>query len=103
MKKTNLKPLPKFKSEDQERDFWAKADTSQYFDFSKVKKVAFPNLKPTRKPISLRLPNSLITQIKLIANKRDMPYQSLIKYYLSQAVDKDRPLFSHWKMRTERD
>ncbi|MBU1200622.1 BrnA antitoxin family protein [Patescibacteria group bacterium] len=94
MKKNNLKPIPKFKNEDQERDFWAKADTSQYFDFSKSKKVAFPNLKPTRKPISLRLPNSLINQIKIIANKKDMPYQSLIKYYLSQAVNKDQS-FSH--------
>ncbi len=91
MKKNNLKSIPKFKNEDQERDFWAKADTSQYFDFSKAQKVAFPNLKPTRKPISLRLPNSLITQLKLIANKKDMPYQSLIKYYLSQAVNKDQP------------
>ena len=84
-----LKNIPKFKNEDQERDFWAKADSSQYFDFDTAELAAFPNLKLTRQPISLRLTNSLLTKLKLLANKKDVPYQSLIKIYLEKAVDLD--------------
>lgn len=85
----NLKILPKFKSEDEERKFWDKADSSEYFDFGSAELVAFPNLKLTRQPISLRLTNSLLTKLKLLANKKDVPYQSLIKLYLEKAVDDD--------------
>jgi len=87
--KKKLKAIPKFKSEDQERKFWAKADSSQYFDFAKAKLVAFPNLKLSRRPISLRLTESLLTKLKLVANKKDVPYQSLIKMYLEKAVGQD--------------
>lgn len=87
--KKKLKSLPKFKSESEERKFWEKADSSEYFDFSKAKLVAFPNLKLSRKPISLRLTESLITKLKLLANKKDVPYQSLLKMYLEKAVDRD--------------
>jgi predicted DNA binding CopG/RHH family protein len=89
MKNKILKSIPRFKDENQERDFWNKADSSEYFDFSKAKKVVFPNLKPTRSPISIRLSNILLTKIKILANKKDIPYQSLIKSYLNKAVKRD--------------
>lgn len=85
----NLKTLPKFKNEDEERKFWDKADTSDYFDFDSAELVAFPNLKLTRQPISLRLSRSLLTKLKLLANKKDIPYQSLIKLYLEKSVADD--------------
>ena len=84
-----LKNIPKFKNEDEERKFWDKADTSDYFDFDSAELAAFPNLKLTRQPISLRLSRSLLTKLKLLANKKDVPYQSLIKIYLEKAVDLD--------------
>lgn len=87
--KNKLKSIPRFTNEDEEREFWATADTSKYFDFSKARTVVFPNLKPTQQPISLRISKSLLTKIKLIANKRDVPYQSLMKLYLDKAINKD--------------
>jgi len=84
-----LKSVPKFKNEDEERIFWDQADSSEYFDFDAAELVAFPNLKLTRQPISLRLTNSLLTKLKLLANKKDVPYQSLIKLYLERAVADD--------------
>ena len=84
-----LKIAPKFKDENEERKFWDKADSSRYFDFDSAELVAFPNLKLTRQPISLRLTNSLLTKLKLLANKKDVPYQSLIKLYLEKAVADD--------------
>lgn len=84
-----LKPIPRFKNEDEERDFWAKADTSEYFDFSKFRRVIFPNLKLTRQPISLRVTTSLLAKVKAVANKKDMPYQTLMKQYISEGVEKD--------------
>ena len=85
-----LKTLPKFKSGDEERKFWDKADSSQYFDFDSAELAAFPNLKLTRQPISLRLTNSLLTKLKLLANKKDIPYQSLIKILLSEKLEEKR-------------
>lgn len=84
-----LKTVPKFKNEDEERRFWDKADSGDYFDFDSAQLVAFPNLRLTRRPISLRLTNSLLTKLKLLANKKDIPYQSLIKIYLEKAVADD--------------
>lgn len=81
-----FKAIPKFKNEDKEREFWAKVDTSKYFDFSKFKRARFPNLKPSTKVISLRIPEGLLDNIKIEANKRDVPYQSLIKIYLDKAL-----------------
>lgn len=89
MKAKKFKTIPKFKNEDEERDFWATADTSEYFDFSKAKRVKFPNLKFSTETISLRLPLGLLDDLKIAANRRDVPYQSLIKIYLDQAVKKD--------------
>lgn len=88
MKKT-LKLIPKFKNEDAERDFWDKADTSEYFDYSKAERVIFPNLKFSTETISLRLPESLLAKIKALANKKDVPYQSLIKILLAERVEKE--------------
>lgn len=85
----NLKTIPKFKNEDEEREFWAKADSSEYFDWSKARHVIFPNLKLTKKPISLRVTTSLLAKVKAVANKKDMPYQTLMKQYISEGVEKD--------------
>ena len=82
----NLKQIPKFKNESDEFDFWSKNDASEYINFSKAQKVNFKNLKPSTKSISIRLPESLLERIKIIANKNDVPYQSLIKMYLSDRV-----------------
>ena len=85
----NLKQIPKFKNEDEEREFWASADTSEYFDWSKAEPVIFPNLKPTTEAISLRLPSILLARIKELANKKDVPYQSLMKVFLSERVEQE--------------
>ncbi len=84
-----MKKIPKFKNEDQERDFWNKVDSSEYIDWKKARKVVLPNLKPSVKTISLRLPESMLEEIKLLANKRDVPYQSLMKIFLSERIEKE--------------
>jgi predicted DNA binding CopG/RHH family protein len=84
--KRKLKPIPGFASEDEEREFWEVHDTTDYFDSSKMIKATFPNLKPSARTISIRLPESLIEQLKILANKQDIPYQSLVKIYLSEKV-----------------
>ena len=76
---SKLKPVPAFKNEAEERKFWETHDTTDYLDWSKAERVRFPNLKPSTTAISLRLPVDLLEQIKIAANKRDVPYQSLIK------------------------
>lgn len=78
--------LPKFKNEDQEREFWAKIDLSEYYEASDLGSVSFPNLKPTTRSISIRLPEYLIDRIKEKANEINVPYQSLVKGYLKKAV-----------------
>ena len=87
MAKKELKVLPKFASEDEESEFWETNDSTDYIDWSKAQKVTFPNLKPSTKSISLRLPISLLESIKVAANKRDMPYQSLIKAWLYEKAE----------------
>ena len=82
-----LKPIPTFRSEAEERRFWETHDSMDYVDWSKAQRASFPNLKPTTRSISLRLPESLLERIKIAANKRDMPYQSLIKAWLAEKVD----------------
>ena len=79
-----LKPIPTFTSEAQERNFWLTHDTTDYFDNSKTEPARFPNLKPTTQAISLRLPVHLLERIKVEANARDVPYQSLIKIWLEE-------------------
>ncbi len=80
-------PTPTFKSEAAERSFWETHDSSDCVDWSKAERVRFANLKPSAKMISLRLPVDLLEQIKIAANKRDMPYQSLIKVWLAEKID----------------
>jgi predicted DNA binding CopG/RHH family protein len=82
-----LKPIPAFRDEAKERHFWETHDSSDYVDWSKAKRARFPNLKPSTASISLRLPLTLLERIKIAANKRDMPYQSLIKAWLAEKAD----------------
>jgi len=84
-----LKEIPKFKTEDEERKFWDTHDSADYFDWSKAKRVVFPNLKLTSKSISLRLPETMLYRIKILANKRDVPYQSLIKIFLAEKLKEE--------------
>ena len=81
-----LKKLPKFRNEAEEAEFWRTHDSTEYLDWSKAKHVVFPNLKVSTETISLRLPKGLLDQIKVQANMRDVPYQSLMKVYLSEMV-----------------
>lgn len=87
---SKVKKIPKFKTEAEERAFWEKHNSSEYVDWKNAQSVSLPNLKPSTKTISLRLPESLLDSIKIEANKRDMPYQSLIKAWLSDDVKESR-------------
>lgn len=84
-----LKPIPKFKREDEEQKFWDTHDLTDYFDMSKAQKVVFPNLSLSTQSISLRLPLSLLAELKSLANKRDVPYQSLMKIFLAERVKEE--------------
>lgn len=83
----NLKKIPKFKSEEEERNFWLKADSTKYIDYSKFERVVFPNLKPSTSPITIRLPDFLLNQVKTKAHILDVPYQSFIKQLISKGLD----------------
>ncbi len=83
------KSIPKFKNEDEEREFWSKHDSSEYLDWKSAERVLFPNLKPSTKSISLRLPESLLDALRQMANERDVPYQSLIKMILQDRIERD--------------
>ena len=85
-----LKKIPTFKSEAEEQEFWASADSTEYVDWSKARVLRFPNLRPTSTAISVRLPETLLTELKLLANERDVPYQSLLKMYLDDRVRAER-------------
>jgi predicted DNA binding CopG/RHH family protein len=89
MSSQKLKQIPKFKNEDEERDFWASHDSSGYLDWSKAKRRRFTKLRPSVRSISLRLPEALLERIKVLANRNDVPYQSLMKVYLSERVEKE--------------
>ena len=83
-----IKTVPKFANEAEERIFWESHDSSAYVDWATAKSVAFPNLKPSTKTISLRLPQHLLDEIKVAANARDVPYQSLIKVWLQEKLQR---------------
>jgi predicted DNA binding CopG/RHH family protein len=87
---TRKKPIPKFESEDQERAFWAQHDSTDYLDWSNAERAKFPKLKPSVRSISLRLPVSMIEDLKILANKRDVPYQSLLKVFLAERLEAER-------------
>ena len=84
-----VKSLPEFHTEDEEREFWAQQDSTEYLDWKQAERVIFPKLKPATKTISLRMSESMLNELKLLANKMDVPYQSLIKVYLRERIDKD--------------
>ena len=84
-----FKKIPKFKNEDEEREFWATHDSTEYIDWSKAKRVVFPNLKPSTKTITIRVTESLLYSLKAIANKKDVPYQSLVKIFLDEKVKEE--------------
>ena len=87
---SKTKKVPTFKTEAEERAFWESNDSGDYVDWTQAKRVAMPNLKPSTKTISLRLPEMLLDSIKIEANKRDMPYQSLIKAWLADDIKQSR-------------
>ena len=86
IKQSTLKQAPKFANEAEEQAFWKKHDSTEYVDWSKAKRVVLPNLKPTTKTISLRLPQHMLDSIKAAVNSRDVPYQSLIKVWLQEKL-----------------
>lgn len=83
------KIIPKFKDENEEREFWATHDSTEYIDWNSGEELILPNLKPSIKTISLRVPESLIEELKFLANKKDIPYQSLLKMFLVERVEKE--------------
>jgi predicted DNA binding CopG/RHH family protein len=90
------KALPEFKSDAEEFEFWSStgkgSNSTEYLDWSKAKRAKFPNLKPTLRTISVRLPVAMIEDLKILANKRDVPYQSLLKLFLAERLEKERNL-----------
>ena len=85
-KKKPLKPIPKFETEAQEQEFSSAHDSTDYVDWSKAQRITFGRLKPSTQTISIRLPEALLEDLKLLANKRDVPYQSLLKIFLAERV-----------------
>jgi predicted DNA binding CopG/RHH family protein len=84
------KPIPRFATEDEEREFWASHDTVDYFDWGKGVPARFPSLKPSTTTISLRLPASMLEELRALANERDVPYQSLLKVFLAERLARER-------------
>lgn len=85
--RSTRKTIPKFSSEAEERAFWAKADSTDYINWSTASEVTLPNLRPTLRTISIRLPEGMIAELKRLANKRDVPYQSLLKVFLAERIE----------------
>ncbi len=83
------KKIPKFENEDQERNFWSDRDSAEYIDWGKAKRLSFPNLKPSTRTISIRLPECMLDDLKMLANKRDVPYQSLLKVFLAERIKEE--------------
>lgn len=83
------KPIPKFKNEDEEREFWSEQDSAEYLNWKSARRVLFPNLKPSTRAISLRLPEPLLDALRQMANERDVPYQSLIKIFLQERIERE--------------
>lgn len=96
MKRTDRRIL-KFKTEDEEREFWATHSPLDYFDSKKLKGASFPKLKPSLKSISIRLPEDMLAELKILANKKDVPYQSLAKIYLARQIALERGFFNSFQ------
>ncbi|MBB6146480.1 putative DNA binding CopG/RHH family protein [Silvibacterium bohemicum] len=84
------KKIPEFRSEEEEFEFWSKADSTEYLDWSAAKRIKLPNLKPTLRTISIRLPVAMVEDLKILANQRDVPYQSLMKVFLAERMEQER-------------
>jgi predicted DNA binding CopG/RHH family protein len=84
------KSLPKFRNEDAERKFWSTHDSTDYIDWKRANRAVLPKLRPSLKTISIRLPASMIADLRMLANQRDVPYQSLLKVFLSERIDQER-------------
>jgi len=89
MSKAKRKELPKFETEEQERKFWAEHDSVDFLDWASSQRRTFPSLRPTLRTTSLRLPESMIRHLKVLANKRDIPYQSLLKQFLAERLQRE--------------
>ncbi|MGA7237457.1 MAG: BrnA antitoxin family protein [Bryobacteraceae bacterium] len=89
-RRETLKRLPAFRTEESEREFWAEAGSTDYIDWREATRPSFPNLKPSLRTISIRLPVSMIEDLKSLANSRDVPYQSLLKVYLAERLAQER-------------
>ena len=83
------KDVPSFKTEDEERDYWASHDSTEHVDWSSARRMLLPNLRPSLKTISVRLPQSMIDQLKVLANRRDVAYQSLMKVFLAERIEQE--------------
>lgn len=81
-----MKKIPHFQSEEEEEAFWSENDSAEFVDWSQAERVVLPNLRPSTRTISLRLPEHMLQELKLLANKRDVPYQSLLKIYLAERI-----------------
>jgi predicted DNA binding CopG/RHH family protein len=90
MASSKKKQIPEFRSEEEERTFWAKHDSTDFIDWQAAQTRRFPNLKPSLRTISLRLPVSMIEDLKVLAHKRDVPYQSLLKVFLAERLERER-------------
>ena len=89
-KSKSKKAVPAFATEDQERKFWSEHDSTEFFDWSKAVQPRFPELKPSTTAISIRLPISMLEELKALANQQDVPYQSLMKLYLAERIKRER-------------
>jgi predicted DNA binding CopG/RHH family protein len=87
--KQSKNKLPKFKNEEQEREFWAAHDSTDYVDWSRAQSANLPNLMPTTRSVSIRLPESMIEHLKVLANKRAVPYQSLLKMFVADRLEEE--------------
>jgi predicted DNA binding CopG/RHH family protein len=89
-KKARRKRIPRFKTEDQEREFWSDHDSTDYVAWDRSARARLPNLKPSTATISLRLPEAMLEELKVLANQRDVPYQSLMKVFLAERIERER-------------
>ncbi len=87
--KQRMRNVPKFEREDQERDFWASHDSTDFVDWRRAERVKLPSLRPTTRTISIRLPESMIERLKVLAHKRDIPYQSLLKMFVADRIEEE--------------
>ena len=87
--KPRVRKVPRFRNEDEERDFWASHDSTEFVNWRQAERVKLPNLHPTTRTISIRLPESMIDRLKVLANKRDIPYQSLLKMFVADKIEEE--------------